>query len=97
MSLFFHSRPSNTTTVLWYKNGISFPTAANVTTSLGALEGNTALLISRLVRRGDGGVYTVVVRNSYSEIPLDMRTINKTFELKVKGNLFCCKKRVVNV
>eukprot|EP00731_Ephydatia_muelleri_P012273 Em0006g1167a len=84
VSVGFHSRPTNTTTVLWYKDGNSLSIAANITTALGALKGNSTLLISRLVRRGDGGVYTVVVRNSFREIPLDKRSTNMTFELKVK-------------
>lgn len=94
VSVGFHSRPTNTTAVLWYKDGNSLSIAANITTALGALKGNSTLLISRLVRRGDGGVYTVVVRNSFREIPLDKRSTNMTFELKVKGNFFCGRERV---
>ena len=82
----FHSRPAHTTTISWYKNGYHIFNATNTTTVLGALEGSTSLLLlPPLIRREDGGVYTVVITNSFSEIPIDMRNSSISFELKVKG------------
>lgn len=91
ISVIFSSRPANSTTVVWYKNRVRLLDAANITTTLGALEGNTSLMIPQLIKREDSGFYTVVIENSFNKIPAIMRSSNISFELKVKGMLWLIK------
>ncbi|KAL5496967.1 hypothetical protein EMCRGX_G013348 [Ephydatia muelleri] len=80
----FSSRPANATTVVWYKNSVRLFNSANITTNLGPLDGNTSLTIPRLIKREDSGLYTVMIENSFNEIPVHMRNCNISFELNVK-------------
>jgi len=78
----FQSRFRENTTVAWYRDGSRLPEQRVQTEYRSELAGQTTLSFAP-ISRIDGGVYRVVIENSFEIIPQLLRTNETWFNVSV--------------